>query len=581
MKYQLIAPVSPNYSSIEQVLVNRGIYDVRHYLNTTDADIASFKLFGEERLKRAAIALMTAIDNNWNCLNIIDSDCDGFTSSSFLINYLYDIFPHWTTNHLKWFMHEGKQHGLSDLTDNELEGISLVILPDAGSNDYKYHKALKEKGIEIIVLDHHDAEKESEDAIIINNQLSDYPNKHLSGVGVTWQFCRYLDSLLGIDNADRYLDLVALGNCADMMSMTSFETKHIINKGFKNITNPFFAAMVEKNTFSMKGKVNHMSVAFYIAPYINAIVRSGTMEEKQLIFKSMLNFEAFQMIPSNKRGHKLGDMEMLIDQALRTAVNVKNRQTKAQDAGMALIENLIIENNMMEHKVLLFLLNPGEIDRNIAGLCANKIMAKYQRPCCILTRVDEDGKISYQGSARGYDKGGVTDFKGICVATEAIMYAEGHPGAFGLGIEEDKINLFIERTDELLVHMSAEPIYLVDYIYKGVHVKGEDILNIAEMDDLWGKDVDEPWIVLEDVPVSKDMVTVYAKKDNTLKITLPNGISLMKFKASDEECEMFENNERVRINVVGRCNKNEWNGYVSPQLFIEEYDIISTNKHLF
>ena len=36
-------------------------------------------------------------------------------------------------------MHEGKQHGLSDLTDNELEGVSLVILPDAGSNDYKYH----------------------------------------------------------------------------------------------------------------------------------------------------------------------------------------------------------------------------------------------------------------------------------------------------------------------------------------------------------------------------------------------------------------------------------------------------------
>ena len=64
MRYQLIAPVSPAYSSIEQVLINRGIYDIRHYLNTTDADIASFKLFGEERLKRAAIALMRTIDNN-------------------------------------------------------------------------------------------------------------------------------------------------------------------------------------------------------------------------------------------------------------------------------------------------------------------------------------------------------------------------------------------------------------------------------------------------------------------------------------------------------------------------------------
>jgi len=108
--------------------------------------------------------------------------------------------------------------------------------------------------------------------------LSDYPNKEFSGAGVVWQFCRYLDKLLKVSNADNYLDLVALGNCADMMSMTSIETKHIINKGFQNLTNPFFASLAKKNEYSMKNKVNHMSVAFYIAPYVNAICRSGTIE---------------------------------------------------------------------------------------------------------------------------------------------------------------------------------------------------------------------------------------------------------------------------------------------------------------
>ena len=129
--------------------------------------------------------------------------------------------------------------------------------------------------------------------------------------------------------------------------------------------------------------------------------------------------------------------------------------------------------------------------------------------------------------------------------------------------------------------MSAEPIYLVDYIYKGVHVKGEDILNIAEMDDLWGKDVDEPWIVLEDVPVSKDMVTVYAKKDNTLKITLPNGITLMKFKATEEEKEIFSFTGSKTMNIVGKCNKNEYMGRVTPQIFIEDYDILQSQKFVF
>ena len=71
-------------------------------------------------------------------------------------------------------------------------------------------------GIDIIVLDHHEAEHESEDAIVVNNQMSDnYPNKSISGVGIVWQFCRMLDSVeaAGIHKttANDYLDLVALG----------------------------------------------------------------------------------------------------------------------------------------------------------------------------------------------------------------------------------------------------------------------------------------------------------------------------------------------------------------------------------
>ena len=103
------------------------------------------------------------------------------------------------------------------------------------------NQQLKLAGMQTIILDHHEAEHISEDAIIINNQLSDYPNKNLSGAGVVWQFCKYLDSLLEKNIADNYLDLVALGLTGDMMSLQSIETKHLINKGFKdeNIQNPF------------------------------------------------------------------------------------------------------------------------------------------------------------------------------------------------------------------------------------------------------------------------------------------------------------------------------------------------------
>ena len=92
--------------------------------------------------------------------------------------------------------------------------------------------------------------------------MSDYPNKELSGVGVTWQFCRYLDSLGGNTYANDYLDLVALGNMADMMSMTSIETKSLIFEGFKdkNITNPFIFEMSEKNSFSLKQIISLLQI---------------------------------------------------------------------------------------------------------------------------------------------------------------------------------------------------------------------------------------------------------------------------------------------------------------------------------
>ena len=601
MKYQLIKPVKQGYSPIEQILTNRGIphNKIYHYLNTTDNDINPPEALGQDKLKTAAASLINTIKSSNQAVVIVDSDADGFTSAAILINYLHDLFPAWVENNLIYRVHDGKQHGLNDHIDWILENIadhSLVIIPDAGSNDTEECTRLKQNNINTIILDHHLCDVQNPNAIVINNQLCNYPNKDFSGAGIVYQFCRYIDKLLQINNVDNYLDLVALGLCADMMSMTAIETKHLENKGFQNLKNPFFVHLAEKNSYSMKDKINHMSVAFYIAPYINAICRSGTIEQKQITFESMLKYKAFTILPSTKRGHSKGETEQLVEQAMRVVTNVKARQTKAQNAGLDLLEQMIQNQNLLDHKVLLFLLEPGQIDRNIAGLSANKLMAKYQRPVCVLTKVTEykdaglpwdepsnQAMVFYQGSARGCDKVGINDFKSICAETGVCEYCTGHPGAFGLSIKQENIQAFIEKTDAALENMPNEAIYYVDYIYQMNNINPQDILNIADMEDLWGKDVSEPLIAIEGVKVSADMVTVYQKKDNTLKITLPNNISLMKFKATDEECYKLQNQGfgYMELNIIGRANRNQWMGNISPQIFIEQYEIIDSNKYIF
>jgi single-stranded-DNA-specific exonuclease len=593
MKYELIKPINYSYNAKQQILFNRGIKekDFNHYMNLTDDDINEPECFGEDLLLAAATQLKEVMDKKEDICVVVDCDCDGYTSSAVLINYLYDLDPAYTETHVHYYMHESKQHGLADAMDwIEAIGPDLVIIPDAGSNDVDQLYKLEDTGTSIIILDHHEIEEQGfwltekhPHAFLINSQSQQYPNKELSGVGVVWQFCRYLDKINKTNFAEYYLDLVALGNTGDMMSLRSFETRRLISKGLEpeRIHNPFMYEMWQKSKFKLGDNPTSWGVTFYIVPLVNAITRSGTLDEKELIFESMLKFKAFNEIPSNKRGHKLGEKERLVDQAVRTATNVKNRQTREEEKGLELVTHLIEDNHMMDHKVLLFLLEPGQIKPEIRGLIANKLMARYQRPCCMLTKgTDKEGNITYQGSARGCDKVGVTEFKDICAATQVCDYTVGHQGAFGLGLREENIQKFINNTDFQLANMSSEPIYYVDYIWRVNEVDPTAILDIADMAEYYGKDFDESLVAIKGLQITKEMLTMMAS--NTVKITLPNGVSMIKFRMPDEEYnKLYSECGFVEIDVIGKCNCNNWGGNKYAQIMIEDYEIVGGCAYIF
>ena len=96
------------------------------------------------------------------------------------------------------------------------------------------------------MLDHHEAEKVSDYACIINNQLCNYPTKSLCGGAVVYKFCCYLDSLMKTNYAFDYRDLVALSLIGDMMDGRDFETHFLIKDGLQRIKNPFFVEMMNR-----------------------------------------------------------------------------------------------------------------------------------------------------------------------------------------------------------------------------------------------------------------------------------------------------------------------------------------------
>lgn len=426
MEYQLITPRIPlqNLSAVERVLTNRGIAlaEIEHYLHTTDDDILSPKLI--KNIHEGAQMLIKHIAQNDDVLVQIDSDCDGFTSAATLLNYLNCLFPGFVQNHIYYRIHTGKQHGI--IPDTIPEGVKLVIAPDSSSNDYEEHKFLANKGIDVLVIDHHEADKVSEYACVINNQLCDYPTKSLSGVGMVYKFCSYIDEIMNVDYADLFLDLVALGMVADMMDLRDFETKHLVMLGLNKIRNPYFRGMVDEQAFQLKDGITPFGIAFYIAPYVNATIRVGTQDEKLMLFESMLDYRGYEQVPSTKRGCK-GQTETRVEQACRNCTNIKNRQTKARDASLNTIERIIEEKGLLENKILVVKLDSKfATDRNLTGLIANQLMSKYQRPVLLLNKViNEDGTISWEGSGRGYDKSKFDNLREFLNESGLTMYAEG------------------------------------------------------------------------------------------------------------------------------------------------------------
>lgn len=592
MEYQLKKPLFPhnnNASAVERVLSNRGILpqDVEHYLHTTDKDILDPKLIAN--IEEGAKMLVKHMAQNDNVLMIVDCDADGYTSSALLLNYLNCQFPGFVQNNIYYRIHTGKQHGIEEqfIWEAIQTKCKLVICADSSSNDYEQHKILYEHGIDVLVIDHHEAEKVSEYACVINNQLCDYPTKSLSGVGMVYKFCSYLDELMNVNYADNFLDLVALGLVGDMMDLRDFETRHLVVRGLQQIRNPYFKGIAKAQDYSISraGGMSPFAISFYIAPQVNATIRMGTMEEKLMLFESMLDYQGYEQVLSTKRGCK-GQYETKVEQACRNCNNIKNRQTKARDASLNTIEQVIETNNLLNNKILAIKLDSNfSMDRNLTGLIANQLMAKYQQPVLLLNKVvSPEGEVTWEGSGRGYDTSGFDNLREFLRDSGYVFLAEGHANALGVGITDDNFKPFIEYSNLALKDCNFAPCYKVDFIWNFFDFKPNDIIELAELNGIWGQGIEQPLIALENIQLTpKNLTLMSPDKNPTLKIQLPNGTSLIKFRSSKEEYESLLASELgcVTVNIVGTCNINEWNGKINPQIQIEDYEIIGKQDYYF
>ena len=548
-----------------KLLSARGIKDINRFLVPDISCIQS-----EEALTgidAGVDLLLWVLKEDKPILIIVDSDTDGFTSAAIMYQYIKNIFP---DAKVSYRLHEGKQHGLEDhINDLINEEWGLIICPDSSSNDKEYHDALKET-CPILVLDHHELDiEQSNNAVIINNQTSsNYKNKDLTGAGVVFQFCRYLDDVLQVNYANKYIDLAALGVCGDMGSMAQLENRAICYLGFKSVHNSFFKAILDKQSYSTGGKVNPTTVAFYVVPLINAMIRTGTMEEKTRLFEAFIHGE--ELIPSGKRGAK-GTLEKRSIESVRECVNARSRQNKILDKNVDKFEDRIFKYDLLENKILFIRLeDEDDLPSELNGLLAMRLCAKYKKPT-IVARLNAEGYD--RGSARDVNNGPLESLKDFFNESGFFEYAQGHAAAHGISIRDKDLRAFHEYANEKLKDVDfGENFYDVNFVRAAADTDIQSlIVDLSNYEDTWGQGNPQALIYIHDLNITKDDYQVLGKNHDTLKIT-KFGISYMKFFAKDL-IKQLEEMDKIKINLVGKPNLNEWMGNYTPQIFIEAFEL--------
>lgn len=453
---------------------------------------------------------------------------------------------------------------------NSNKRYSLVIMPDASSNDFEYHEILKEKNIPVLVLDHHILETEiSSNAVIINNQSSKrYRNKELTGAGVAWQFCRYLDDVLEQNNAIYFIDLAALGIVGDMGGLNEIENQAIIQYGFKNINNFFFQSLIEKQSYSMGGKVNPTTVAFYIVPLINAMIRVGSMEEKTRLFEAFL--DGTRMVPSNKRGAK-GTMELLAVESARECVNAKSRQDKKKEEIVDNFEARIYKLGLLDNKVLFIRLNDNDVfPSELNGLVSMQLAARFQRPT-IVARLNKEGYV--RGSARGLNESELRSFKDFLNDSGLFEYTAGHDNAFGCSIKNCDLEKFHKYANEALKDFDfSESSYDVNFVRHAADVDLNDLIfDIGSYEHIWGQKISEPFLYIDNINLTASDIQVCGARKDTVRFE-KFGVTYIQFHAK-QLIEDLQQYPEISLEVVGRANINEWMGRKTPQVIIKNYEV--------
>lgn len=164
------------------------------------------------------------------------------------------------------------------------------------------------------------------------------------------------------------------------------------------------------------------------------------------------------------------------------------------------------------------------------------------------------------------------------------MINKSHSLAFGCSFSAEGLIHFKELLKETFGGQSIKTFYNVDFSFLQSDNFDKSILELGELQSLWGQGVQEPLIIIEKVCLSQNDIQMLGK--GTLKILIKgHETTIIKFggeKVYNDLLKSFSSPEsRIYVNILGTCAVNDFNGRQTPQIKLKDYEITNVADWYF
>lgn len=526
------------------LLVTRGI---------TDAESAAgFLLGGEIEDDPFSFADMDiAVDRIQRAINARemiavygDYDVDGVTATVLLYSYLRE-----KGGDVIYYIpeRECEGYGLNRQSIDYLhqQGVKLIVTVDNGISACDEIDYAAQKGIDVVVTDHHEPPKKLPGAVaVVNPKRADCESgfKEYAGVGVAFKLACALEGDTDVI-LEKYGDLAALGTLGDVMLIEG-ENRALVRAGLKVLnqnTRPGINAI--KKLIGIEGKqLDSLTTVFSLVPRLNA---AGRMDTPDLAARLLLT-----------------NQEIVAD-SLAYELQECNTKRKAMEEKILeeVDRRLQSEPGLLAQRVLV--IDGREWHLGIIGIIAAIIAERYGKPCILLSTIEGETK----GSGRSIN--GFSLYEALAACSDILLSFGGHDQAAGVTLNPDIIDEFRARINRFAAEKYPQmpvPELRIDFKIRPSQVDVQKLNLISALEPL-GHGNPQPVFGLFGMRIDNIMPI---GKGRHLRLSVSRDDARLSVFRFNSTCESFPYECGQIVNLVVTMERNEFRGVVSPTLLLKD-----------